>query len=270
MKIFPKTLLASAVFLAGVGGFIWQWQATAGLQTKIAAQRKENYELRRLPGENRRLQEIVTQGNQAEAARQVREEIAKTREEVAMLEFRLRPQAATAVPPADEFSANRDPEKGIVRLEHFRNLGRATPSAAFQTAVWAVTKGQDDALAPLFALSPLGRQKLQAIWDNLPPETRARFDPPEKVLGLFLALDVLDAERLQIIGEDAPSSGQAMLRVRQLKNGRIQPTERKIPFQRGPDGWQFVIPDAMIDGLPEALASASLHIAPPSRGAPSQ
>lgn len=265
MKAFLKASLAGAVFLGGVAGFVWQRQTAGKLQRIIAFGRQENHALRRLPEENQRLREMIARGNPTEASRLVLAEIPKVREEVAALERRLRQPAPLSTPTADEISTNRDPEKGVVRLEHFRDKGRSSPSAAFQTLVWAVTKGEDSALASLFAVSSSGREKLQAILGNLPPETRMRFDPPEKLLGTLVAFELLDAEGFQIVGENAQSSGQTILRVRQLKHGRIQPSEKKFPWQPGPDGWQLPIPDKMIDGIPDALAHASLYVPPVRR-----
>lgn len=264
MKTFLKASLAGAVLLGGMAGFVWQRQTAGKLQRMIALGRRENQELRRLPEENQRLREMIARGNQTEASRLILAEIPKAREEVAALELRLRQPVPPSTPTADEISTNRDPEKGVVRLEHFRDKGRASPGAAFQTLVWAVTKGEDGALASLFAVSPSGREKLQAILGNLPPETRRRFDPPEKLLGMLVAYDVLDEEGFQIVGETTQNSGQTILRVRQLKHGRIQPSEKKLPWQRGPDGWQLPISDTMIDGIPAALARASLYV-PPAR-----
>lgn len=158
----------------------------------------------------------------------------------------------------------RDPEQGFVRLENFADVGQATPSAAFQTAIWAVTKGNYEALAPLLTMSPDARARLQQYLDGLPRESRQKFGSPEQVIGLLMAMDILKNDALQIAGTVNGDRNHATIDVRRHANGKVQASGKKrIPLERGPSGWRLSISDAMMDDIPSALAQASLYLAPP-------
>lgn len=162
---------------------------------------------------------------------------------------------------------NRDPEKGPVRLEHSRNLGQATPSAAFQTLIWAIISEENNALVPLFAISPAGRAKLCEILAPMSPAIQEQYNSPEKLVGMLAARDFLDEEGFEIAGTKSPDKeGRVALRVLQVRNGRKNKLEKAYPLQLGPTSWQFLITDKMIDDVPRMLESASMYIAPQPQG----
>lgn len=259
MRNWPTAVLFGFVLLGGLGGWVWQRQQAAALRQFI---RHANIEVQ---AENARLRRIVRSGSEAAAGDQLREQIERTRQHVAVLERDIQ-KPVTGVGHDVQFTENRDPEKGPVRVEYFRSVGRATPSAAFQTAIWAVSTGVETEWASLFAVSPTGREKLQAIIARMAPAMQERYNPPEKVLGLLLAYDVLDEEGYEIGETGKPNaSGQVQLTVLRVKDGRAKKLEKKIPFVPGPGGWQLPITDKMIDAIPGYLESASMYV--PPRGA---
>lgn len=259
MKALLKISLIGLALVSGVAGWAWQWQRASGRREALASMKRDLVEVR---AENARLTRIVTTSSETEATRHVREEIERTRQEIAAWEQRLKRQPEP-MPRQTPFTENRDPEKGPVRLEHFGARGNATPSAAFQTAVWAMTTGADDALPALFALSPAGRDKLRTFFAGMAPEVRRRYEPPEKLIGLLFARDILEEEGLEIGSATEPdSSGRVFLPVFRVRSGRKNPQEKKYPLIRGPAGWQIPISDQMVDGIPAALAQASMYVPP--------
>jgi hypothetical protein len=260
-----KVLLASLALLGGMGGWIWQRQRASELRRAIAGLRQE---IAAVSVENVRLKPLTAQSSEAEAAQRVREDIEKKRTELAGLEARwLQVTTPPLKPRPDEpFTANRDPEKGPVRVEHFRNQGQTTPGAAFQTLIWALATETGDALVPLLRISPAGRSKLEAMVARMTPELQSRYRPPEKVVGMLLALDLLEEDGFAITGPGEPDSlGQVALRVGRARVGRKTLSEKRLPFQRGPTGWQLPITDKMIDDIPANLEQASMYV-PPRRG----
>lgn len=259
MKPVLKLSLFAAAFLASSALLAWQRDRAAIFRRSLADVKQATAQLTR---ENARLQQIVATHDATETAQHVREEIARTRQQIASWEQRVQqPPAPTR--RALHFTDNRDPEKGPVRLEHFRHQGQATPSAAFQTAVWAAATGGDEAWADLLAISAAGREKLQTLLSSMSPELRARYTPPEKLLGLLFARDLLDEEGFEIGATTAPNaSGLVHLRVLRAKEGRRNKLEKKYPFVPGQSGWQIPISDAMIERLPDTLAQASMYVPP--------
>lgn len=273
MKTWLKMAVIIAALLAGLGGLVWQRQSTATLRESVAAKRRAILDI---PKENARLKEIVNSGNQVEAAQQIREEITRIQQEIVVLERQIQQNSAGAMrprsspkAPVEHYTENRDPEKGPVRLEHFRHKGQATPSAAFQTMVWAIINDETDALVPLFAISQTGRAKLREILVPMAPAIQAQFTPPEKLVGMLLAHDILEEEGFEIDIRSGPGdSGTTSLRVLRVRNGRRNKLDKNYPFQLGPTGWQLPITDQMIDGIPGIIESASMFVAPRTKVPP--
>jgi hypothetical protein len=256
---------AILILLVGATVFLWQRQTTHRLQRELAARREALRDLSRLREENEKRRQLLAVPEDGNAIGRVKAEIARLRQELTALE--QKPSGASragpppARPPADRAAAERLVEKDAVRIADFKNQGQATPGAAFQTLVWALARDDFAALKPLLHLSPVGQEKLQAIWRELPADSQLRFKEPEQILMLLLALDVLDEEALAIAETPPQDSGDALLRVSRFKNSRLQ-GEKRIPMRKGLTGWQLVIPEEAIETLPEAIAQASLYVAP--------
>ncbi len=151
---------------------------------------------------------------------------------------------AQAAADAEQLAHNRDPEKGLVRLEHFREVGQATPAAAFQTFGWAALKGEDDKLARLIAFSGDARVKAEAVVAALPAATRAKYATPEKLTALFFAAALTAQPAAQIVATDFQDPHRAVLSVRGLTE-KIQ----KVPLQWDTEGWRIVVPPSLAEKL---------------------
>lgn len=268
MKQEFKVSLVVAALLAGAGGWVWQRQHAVALKKTIADLRQTGSGSAAgapLPNE-------VGGLAPTETGAQIREEMEKTRKEIAALQTTLKLASYTSsaknrASGSDPFTANRDPEKGAVRVEHFRNVGQATPAAAFQTLIWALVRDDGTALPALLGISAAGREKLHAMVARMPAEKQASFRPPEKVVGMLLALELLEEDGFQIGEASEPDkAGQAKLTVRRARSGRRNLPEKKLPFQRGPGGWQFQITDATMETVPKAIEQASMYVPPKPAG----
>jgi len=241
-----RILIASVpvlIALVGLAAFAWQRENGHRLQQEIARRREAARASDRLTSENQRLRDLLAVPGSAISSQNVQAEIAQPR------------------PTRPPLSARAERPPQFTRIEQFQNSGQATPSAAFQTLVWAVAKADEAALASLLRISPSGQEKLSAVWNNLPPESRTRLKEPVQLLTLLLAMDILNEDGYEIAGEMPQAGGSVLLRVNRIKDGQLQ-GEKRLPLQQGPAGWQFVIPDDLIEKLPEALAQASLYVAP--------
>lgn len=131
----------------------------------------------------------------------------------------------------------------VMPLESFRNVGRATPAAAFQTAVWAMTTGDEGVLADCLALSDRARVKLEALIAGLPEPERARYTPPEKIVGLLLSAGLLlDGHGLEVGGAEYRDAAHAVLHVRP-PNGRDDPFELEL----GTGGWRLTVGEDVVE-----------------------
>jgi len=226
-----KIGIFAALAVAGVAEIVWLRQHNARLRTEVAEWRARNWELAPVREENLRLR--------AAAAR------VETLPETAVGESRPPPRETGSEMRAAGRAANRDPEKGLVALENFSNVGRASPGAAFQTAIWAIVKGDDDTLAHAFALTDAARKKADKLLADLPDTVRAKYASPEKLVGVFLSAGVLiGADGFQIVSQDFADASHATV---WLGTGRGQ--DDKFAMQLGPDGWQLTVDEKDLNAI---------------------
>ena len=175
--------------------------------------------------------------------------IERARNEIAELEQRLvkaREAAAAA--------SNRDPEKGMARVADFRNVGRGTPAAAFQTAVWAGLAGKDEILADALTMSAPTRRRAETLLAEQASAARARAPTPERLAGLFLARELLQrAASAHVLQCTFEGERRAMLRVRMMELSE-RTSETTFPMELGPGGWQLVVPDSFVEGIRKKLS----------------
>jgi hypothetical protein len=177
------------------------------------------------------------------AAPQV-EKISRAAEERAMLEKR----AASAQKSGDAIG---DPQQSLVPLDQFRNVGRTTPGAAFQTIIWAAMTGNDDALANSIAMSPADRAEGIDFLAGLPPELRTKLPTPEHLFGLLFAREMLvNVKSLQIL-DPVPGADAQHVTLRLRVKANQQPG--KWPMELGPDGWRMTAPQGFIPGVKQLL-----------------
>jgi hypothetical protein len=243
-----RLFVLSGLTLIGVIVFGWQHRVNAALRHDLARLQSQNRGLLELRAENKKLQELPIGEASGDASHEIRAKLIRVRGEVVELEKKLEAARARAVA-----AANRDPEKGMVRVKYFRNVGRATPAAAFQTMFWAALNGDDNTLAGCFALSAADRQKAVELLAGLPENVRSKSPTPEKLVGLFFAMDTL--QRLaagQVVGQKELDAGHVALRWRTTdltENTR----EQDFPMVLGAGGWQLALPDGVIDEFKKML-----------------
>lgn len=263
MKGIVRIVLLIVMVAVAVAAILRQRRLNDQFRRELAFIQRVAVERTRLRDENTRLAGIIERQNREEGAREIAADLERARQNLRALERREEQVVRTKA--AGDIAANRDPEKGMVRLEHFRNMGRATPAAAVQTAIWAAASADFEEVGKTMMLSEAGRVKAQTLLDQQPTETRARFSSPEKLVGVLFAHDFTDEDGFQLVDTTANGAEKAVVRLRRLKHGVVQGGEREIPLRRSPNGWQMVVPDRAIDDIPDYLASASLRIGPPSQ-----
>ena len=225
----------AALAVAGAAEIVWLKQHNAQLRAEAAEWRARNWELAPVREENLRLR-----------AAAVRAEMPP---ETAVEENRPPPRETGSEMRAAGMAAKRDPEKGVVALGDSKNVGRASPGAAFQTAIWAITKGDDDTLAHALALTDAARKKVDKLLADLPDPVRAKYASPEKLVGVFFSAGVLiGAGGFQIVGQDYDDASHATVRLR-TGDGK----DDTFPMQLGPDGWQLVVGEREIDAIEYVL-----------------
>jgi hypothetical protein len=245
-----KIVLGTVAVLALGGVMVAVRIDNAHMRQQLARLHGQRQQAERTRDENRQLQEIVAraQADTADGARAIHADLLRARTEVEELERKARvthtQMLATSAQDAQNLAINRDPEKGLMRLEHFQDKGAATPAAAFQTFVWAAMKGEDATLAGMITMDSAAREKGMAVVAALPEETRANYATPEKLAALFFAAALTGQPSAQILEVSQSDPQHAVLQVRGLTD-KVQ----KVPMQLGAQGWQIVVPVGMAERL---------------------
>jgi hypothetical protein len=232
---------------AGVAGLFALGLEHTQLKRRLARQGEWRQMTQRLEEENRQLGALAARGGAEDAgAREaVHADLVRARREVAELEqsARLRRTELRAVAAQDEnaLANNRDPQRGLTRLEYFTDAGQASPAAAFQTLGWAVVK-EPERIASLLTLAPEARAKAEALIAGLPEAARAQWTP-EKLGELFLTGALTSASAIQISDVKMEGADRATLTFR-IPGARGDP---KLAMILGVDGWRVLVEGRGID-----------------------
>ncbi len=160
--------------------------------------------------------------------------LVQLRADVAALEKRAAEQYAANSEHTDAPSTNRDPEKGMTKLEYMQNVGQRTPAAALQTLFWAAMKGEDQMMAGTIGWDEHTRLEAQGLIERLPAEIQARYPTPEALAALFISKYALDVSAIHISETVLNDANNASLIVKGL-TGR----DEHLPMHLGPNGWQL-------------------------------
>ena len=250
-----KILLPLTLVAAGTAEIVVLRMNHARLQQHAVYLRQRNERMAQL---RERTQDLITRATDgdASAVRTIHAELVQARAEVSELEKgaeeRRLKRTAQSDAAASAMTSNRDPEKGLVRLENFRNIGRATPSAAFQTLMWAAVKGDDDTIARMLSVTGAAREKADAFIAALPEETRAIYPTPETLAALAFADMALGQTAVQVLRQTTVDPLNTNLSVAGAENA-----PKTFSFRLGAGGWQMVVPEQAIQGIQNRLNGGS-------------
>lgn len=251
--ISPRTLLAAFALLVLVGlGAIMGFEVhRARLRDEADDWRRRNARLSPVRAEHRRLQAAVETRNRqaAESAHATEAALTAARREFASLQSTASAKPLRPPDDANDSARSRNPEQAVVPLESFRNVGNASPRTAFQTAVWAALRGNEEAMSGALALAPAARKQAEDLLAGLSPEARAKYPTPEQLVGLFFAEGLLgNSGRVQILLPQYDDPNHAMQQIK-IESGQII----GLRMQLSSNGWQLVIAESAIDHISRRL-----------------
>jgi hypothetical protein len=253
-------ITALVVVVAGLGaGIIFLHWANARQRVRVAELRRSQVSAEQLRAENQKLKSFLTRARNdgAQAAEAFRAELGRVRAEVAELEQRAEKRHAERfadqMRERDALAANRDPSRGLTRLEYFHDAGQTSPSAAVETLVWAALKGGQAALERAFVLPDSARAKADAIINGLPDEQRAKWSP-EKLAAMFFAGFFTEISAAEVGHESLNGPQHATVGLRATDGSKTQ----TIPLetQRIADDWRVVVSDRYMDAVLKKMAAA--------------
>lgn len=216
--------------LAGGAALALQRQQTEQLRDELVLQRTENGELVRLRAERARLLAAQVPAAELAGLRADHATVARLRDEITALRGRAEAmERAAAAPPAPKLKP----------ASEWKNLGRATPSAAMETALWAAAGGDLETLVRGLRFDEAARARTEAWFAQMPAEARGRYGSPERLLALLIARETpLGGMRVAQEIEQGPDDVALRVLLRPV-DGSVKNTG--FTLHREPDGWKFVV-----------------------------
>jgi hypothetical protein len=246
-----------------------QWQATGQLRDEVNMRRKLGHELAGLQQQHGELLQKQIPVADLESLRADRAALLRLRAEIETLKTnaeRPRPAQESKAPPL----AAKSPAM-FIPASDWKNVGRATPAAAFETALWAAVGGDIDALAAGMSFEAGAREKADAILAKLPPDLRAQYSTPEKLVALFTAKDVPLDSAMRVLAEGRMSENDVRLAVMfEVGNQKTEPAatkrvpvrqERELALRREGNNWKLVVPGTAVEKYGAILAGGPIPTA---------
>lgn len=253
-------ILILTTFTLALGAVVFVRIDSARLRGRMEGVKTQQARARQLREENQKTKDLLsamaTSGAAADQA--IHAEVLRMRNEVRELERQAEAQHRELTErnrvDTESLANNRDPEKGLVRLENLCDAGQATPSAALQAIAWAAFKGNDARIGELSQLSPDARERANELIAALPDDARARWTP-EKLAALSFTGMFSEVTALQITGVTFSEPDRATVVIRVPGTHGSEP---KVTLQSGPTGWQVVVNGGQIDALRKKLHAAPM------------
>jgi hypothetical protein len=244
-----RPIVAIVVLVAGVLSLLgWQRQTATRLRREIVARTEEANQLARLVAEEKKLIDAQVSSEEMEKRRAERAAVSALLLEIEAMKRR----AATAAHEAKQRdlaeSAPREPRQSLignsVPASRWTNAGRATPDAAFETALWAAGGGDIESLAGLLAFDEPAQTKAEAIFANLPPGMKQELATPQRLIALLVAKDA-PLGSAQIVSQSSTATGAQI--DGQLMDEKGKSKQVRLSLRPEGDSWRFIVPPSAVD-----------------------
>jgi hypothetical protein len=244
-----KFQVALMVVLVGAGSSVLfrQHQETVRLRFEIAEMRRQTQTLKELRAEHQRLAALQASADELANLRAAHAELGRLRGALEAIKVR-----AASKPPARDASPTLEAENELIPAKDWKNAGRATPAAAFETILWAAAGGDIDLLSQMLKLDPSARAKAVEILAGLPDDLRATYSTPERLIALLGAKDVaVDAMRV-VDAKEFPQAKTTALIV-QLEDAKGKQKTTSLAFRQDDEGWKLVVPPEIVEKYGQML-----------------
>lgn len=226
-------------FVAGVatiGGLLFQQGRTnAGLRLEAERLRLHTAGIESLQAGHRHLASKQTPPGELAALKTAEEEAARLRAEAIALR-----QQAEKRRISDEKPSPPPP------MEKWPNAGPGTALAALQACVSAGLQADTETLAGLITFDAAGRALLDALFERLPPETRALHASAENVFAVLLAARLpQDLTSAEII-TSTPAGPDAETLLLRLTREDGSTKDANFKFTRDTGSWRIVVPPIVV------------------------
>jgi hypothetical protein len=236
----------------------WRWRVQERRERNQAASHLSGLKL-----ENRSLARQLPGPDVVADLRADREALVRLRAEVEELRKKM---PTTVAPKAVIPSQAKQPvtmREAFVAPAHWRNRGRSTAADAVETTLWAAAGGDVVLLQECLVLDAGAKTRAKALFDRLPPEQRARYVSPERLVAFMTAVGVpLGAAQIRTAKEDVRAvEASPKVQLVQVSVSTMSGAGRtlEIATRKSDYGWKLVVPE-------EAVARFELELTGITRG----
>ena len=243
-----------ALLVVASGVFALQRAAAAQAREEVALLRSQREDEARLRDENSRL--VVAQVPEAELERlkadraalgRLRAEVDELRERA---NERSKPAAApvSVAPVTPKLAQTLSDDEGMATGK-CRNVGRATPAAAIETALWAGAGGDVEALAGLLYFDARSRQAAEQLLASVSGPLRAQCNTPEQLIAMLTAKDIPlgRARMIQVFDQKDGVASDHVTVALELSDPKGKSKNAGLLLRQTDDGWKLVVRDKVIE-----------------------
>jgi hypothetical protein len=231
-------ILLAALAVAVLALLGWQRLTAGKLRDQIATQRAQGRERARLSAEHRRLAAAQATAAELDALLSERMAVAHLREQLAELRRRAG-ETAVARPGSEPVQAPSSILGNVAAFTLWKNLGRMTPEASLETALWASANGDIDTLANLLIFDPDAKDEATTFFAQLPEGLRQEFVSPERLIAILAAKDVPLGSAT--ILNQYPTPTETKMTV-QIFDAAGKHKMALLSLRPDEAGWRFVVP----------------------------
>lgn len=246
--------------LAVVAGAAWwlQRQGAAQLRDEIALLRDEHRQIDALRAANARLAaaqppaaEIDRLRADRAAVGQLRAEIEKLKTGVDERERALQAPAVAVAPPVRKEAKAPIPVLQVLPVASWKDAGEATPTAAFETMLWAGSTRNVGALSNALVLDPEAGALAQKQFEAASPAQQQEYGTPLRMLAALMAKNMPTGD-VSVVNVKAldPNSISVVIDAL-LKDRDGSASKGKFEFVRSEGRWLLKLPAGAVEHLTE-------------------
>lgn len=250
--------LVPIVLLAVVVGGLWRLRNEASeLKADLDQASRLRTERERLNAELAAQAAGQPKADELARLRSDRDALRRLRAEVESLKTAAAKPAAPPAKGTDEHGTFADAR--LAKAAEWKNVGRATPIASFETALWAAASGEVDTLAQGLVMESPARGELEALWTELPAEARGQYGSPERLLAALTVKDI-PLGSAQVFNTEVlkpgthPFEGEIARVVAALVTAENTRSKHALHLRRDGDEWKLVVPRSAVKKYRDRLA----------------
>ncbi len=233
-------------------------------------------EARMLPAEGRELDQLRMENAELAGCapgrlKEVRDRLAEReslKRRIAERSEQLREREAARPPAILPRARAFKLQAGMIDPTAMRDVGRATPSQAWQTMMWAILNGDADAQANAYFFGAREESQASSLFAGLTPVEQAYYGTPEKMAASVFseegrgAAAAYGAWPMKVVSETPLGSGQVGVATQIQVDANRSRDNPPLLFQLTAGEWKAVV-------SPEQMASVQATLAnqPPSQRA---